>query len=284
MEPQRSEQSPDSPATPAATAPRASGLSGLPPNLLETARGRLADRGLDPALVVGVGDLGNDITLAGFYVMLGVVAATEKAGQGPTFALARLSLQAGLPSEIADTLFLAYNQQSAEEAGHGDKVFGNAYFMMGGFAPSADSSVVGNGGPGPSFLTPDPDPAANKKRLCGVAGVLGGIETVALNRAFPTVVSVCERWDHPIARDLNSQIRDVVRPEESRHVLNWRYVFHELIAPKGEAVIDSYFQATNTGRRMVAGTELDRESFARMMGQSSPTPRQLLGKDRVAVD
>jgi hypothetical protein len=251
--------------------------------MLETARGRLGDRGLDPGLVVGTGDLGNDITLAGFYVMLGMVAATEKAGQGPTFAMARLALQAGLPSEIADTLFLAYNQQSAEEAGHGDKVFGNAYYLMGGFAPAADSSVVGNG-PGPSLLDPDADPKANKKRLCGIAGVLGGIETVALNRAFPTVVAICERWDHPIARDLNAQIRDVVRPEESRHVLNWRYVFHQLIAPKGQPVIDGFFQATNTGRRMLVAPELDRESFERMLGQSSPTPRQLLGKDRVAVD
>jgi hypothetical protein len=264
-------------------AARTSPLAGLPPNMLETARGRLSDRGLDPALVVGKGDLGNDITLAGFYVMLGMVAATEKAGQGPTFAMARLALQAGLPNEIADTLFLAYNQQSAEEAGHGDKVFGNAYYLMGGVAPAAESSVVG-GGPGPSLLNADEDPKVNKKRLCGIAGVLGGIETVALNRAFPTVVAICERWDHPIARDLFAQIRDVVRPEESRHVLNWRYVFHHLIAPKGEPVVDGFFAATNTGRRMLAAPELDRESFARMMGQSSPTPRQLLGKDRVAVD
>jgi hypothetical protein len=277
------QQQPHEPPAPAPS-PRTP-LAGLPPNLLETARGRLSDRGLDPALVVGKGDLGNDITLAGFYVMLGMVAATEKAGQNPTFAMARLALQAGLPNEIADTLFLAYNQQSAEEAGHGDKVFGNAYYMMGGFAPGAESSVVGSGsGPGSGFLTPTEDLKVNKKRLTGIAGLLGGIETVALNRAFPTVVSICERWDHPIARDLNAQIRDVVRPEESRHVLNWRYVFHQIVAPKGAEVIDGYFQSTNAGRRMLVAPELDRESFERMMGQSSPTPRQLLGKDRVAVE
>jgi hypothetical protein len=267
-------------ATPASTP---SPLAGLPAHVLETARGRLTDRGLDPSLVVGKGELGNDITLAGFYVMLSMVAATEKAGQDPTFALARLALHAGLPSEIADTLFLAYNQQSAEEAGHGDKVFANAYYLMGGAAPTADASVVGNG-PGPGLLAPVDDLKTNKKRLCGVAAVLGGIETVALNRAFPTIVSICERWDHPIARDLFAQIRDIVRPEESRHVLNWRYVFHHLIAPKGPEVIDGFFQATNSGRRMLGAAEFDRETFQRMMGQSSPTPRQLLGKDRVAVD
>src|SRR5882672_8185665 len=80
------------------------------PALLEQARGRLSDRGIDPDLVLGQGDFG-PISVAGFYSMLGMVAATEKAGQNPTFAMARLALHAGLPSEVADTLFLAYNQQ-----------------------------------------------------------------------------------------------------------------------------------------------------------------------------
>jgi hypothetical protein len=279
MEAQQNPESPDRDAA----APRISPLAGLPPEVLETARGRLADRGFDPARVVGKGDLGNDITLTGFYVMLGMVAATEKAGQNPTFAMARLALQAGLPSEIADTLFLAYNQQSAEEAGHGDKVFANAYYLMGGFAPAAEASVVGNA-QGSGFLAPDPDPKTNKQRLCGVAAVLGGIETVALNRAFPTIVSICERWDHPIARDLHAQIRDVVRPEEARHVLNWRYVFHHMIAPKGDGVVQAYFAATNQGRATLGSPALDFETFTRMQGTSAPTLRQLLGKDRVAFN
>jgi len=272
MAPQPQPQSVTTPPSP---------IAGLSPALLETARGRLSDRGIDPHQVVGKGELGEDMTLAGFYMMLGIVAATEKAGQGPTFAMARLALQAGLPNEVADTLFLAYNQQSAEEAGHGDKVFANAYYLMGGAAPAADLSVVGGGG-GPAFLQPTDDPKQNKKRLAGIAGVLGGIETVALNRAFPLIVAICERWDHPVARDLFAQIRDVVRPEESRHVLNWRYVFHHMIAPKGPAVIDMYYQATNTGRRQLGSPELDRETLERMLGTSAPTPRQLLGKDRVA--
>jgi hypothetical protein len=251
---------------------------------LQQARGRLSDRGIDPDRVLGQGELGGDITMTGFYVTLGVVAATEKAGQNPTYAMARLALSAGLPNEIADTLFLAYNQQSAEEAGHGDKVFGNAYYAMGGVAPGGELSVVGAGNAnGPAgFLQPGDDPKQNKKRLGGMAGVLGGIETVALHRAFPMLVALCEAWDHPIARDLFAQIRDVVRPEESRHVLIWRYFFHQLIAPKGEAVIDAYLQATNTGRRQLAAPEFDRETFLRLMGSSSPTPRQLLGKDRIA--
>ena len=247
---------------------------------LERARGRLADRGIDPRLVLGRGPTGDDITVTGLYLMLGVVGATEKAGQSPTFALARLALRADLPSAVADTLFLAYNQQSAEEAGHGDKVFGNAYYAMGGADPEASQSIVGNGGPG---LQAGDDPKQNKKLLAGVAGVLGGIETVALNRVFPQLAALCQAWKHPIAADLLMQIRDTVRPEESRHVLIWRYVFHHLIAPKGDAVIDVYQQASNTGRRMLADAEFDRPEFLRMMGTAAPTARQLLGKDRLFV-
>jgi hypothetical protein len=247
--------------------------------VLNEARGRLIDRGIDPDQVLGQGELGGEITTAGFYVLLGAVAATEKAGQSPTYAASRLALEAGLPSEVRDTLFLAYNQQSAEEAGHGDKVFGNAYYAMGGAAPSGLQSVVGQTDAG-SFLKPDADAKQNKRRLGGFAAVLGGIETVALHRAFPNIVAMCERWNHPIGRDLLAQIRDVVRPEESRHVLIWRYVFHQLIAPKGAAVIDGFMQATNAGRRQLGAEEFDRDTFLRLMGTSSPTPRQLLGKER----
>lgn len=254
---------------------------------LAIGRGRLADRGLDPDQVLGQGELG-EITTAGFYTMLGGIAATEKAGQNPTFALARLALRAGLPNEVADTLFLAYNQQSAEEAGHGDKVFGNAYYAVGGVAPTAELSAVGGGGGGytanaGTLWQAGDDLKQNKQRLCMMAAVLGGIETVALHRVFPLVCTLCENWQHPVARDLLSQIRDVVRPEESRHVLIWRYVFHQLIAPKGPAVIDIYFNTTNLGRRQLGSPEFDRETFDRMIGAQSPTPRQLLGKERSAV-
>lgn len=259
-------------------------LSTQPSNsMLAEARGRLSDRGHDPGLVLGKDEFGHEIDLSGLYIMLGAVAATEKAGQSPTHAAARLGLRAGLPNEIADTLFLAYSQQSAEEAGHGDKVFGNAYYALGGAPPSNALSVVGNGDSG-SMLAPGDDIKQNKVRLGGFAGVLGGIETVALQRAFPTLVALCERWDHPIARDLLNQIRDVVRPEESRHVLLYRYVFHQLIASKGSNVIAAFRDATNAGRTQLAAEALDHEGFLRLVGTSSPTPRQLLGKERTAFD
>lgn len=247
--------------------------------VLELAHGRLADRGIDPAQVIGTGLENQDITVADFYGMLNTIAATEKAGQNPTHGLARLALDAGLPSEVAETLFLAYNQQSAEEAGHGDKVFANAYFAMGGAAPELDASVVGSGSS--QFLAPSDDRKANKKRLGGVAGVLGGIETVALSRVFPVVLSMCERWGHPIGRDLAGQIQQTVRPEESRHVLTWRYVFHTLIAPKGPAVIDAYWNATNTGRQNLGAPIFERAELERMVGTAAPTRRQLLGKERI---
>lgn len=256
--------------------PRASVTEGA----LATARGRLGDRGIDPDQVIGQGELGGEVTVADFYTMLGMVAATEKAGQAPTHAMARLALHTELPSELKDTLYLAYMQQSAEEAGHGDKVFGNAYFAMGGAAPGSDTSAVGN--PAASFLAPGDDPKQNKVRLGGMAGLLGGIETVALNRVFPVIVAWCERWDHPIGRDLLTQIRETVRPEESRHVLNWRYVFHHMIAPKGDAVVQAFFESTNRGRATLGTPPLDFEAFTRMLGTSAPTPRQLLGKEREA--
>jgi hypothetical protein len=248
--------------------------------VLAQAHARLSDRGIDPQRNLGQDDFGQPLSVASFYVTLGAVAATERAGQSPTYAAARLALQAGLPNDIADTLFLAYNQQSAEEAGHGDKVFGNAYFALGGAAPSVASSIVGDTGDGSKLLAPQDDAKQNKQRLGTFAAFLGGIETVALQQAFPTLVSLCERWDHPVARDLIAQIRDVVRPEESRHVLLYRYVFHQLIATKSEAVIQSFIDTTNAGRAQVGAQPLDRAAFMRLIGPNSPTPRQLLGKDR----
>jgi hypothetical protein len=252
----------------------------LPAAFLEAARGRLGDRGIDPHQVLGRGESGGEISTAGLYVMLGVVAASEKAGQSPTHGLARLALCCGLPNEIADTLFLAYNQQSAEEAGHGDKVFGNAYYAMGGSPAESDLNIFAD--PSPALLNGD-DPKENKKRLGGAAATLGGVETVALQSTFPSLVALCEGWNHPIAHDLLAQIRDVVRPEESRHVLLWRYVFHRLIAPKGDEVIEFFRQATSHGRQLLGASEIDREAFLRMLGTAAPTPRQLLGKDRVGL-
>src|SRR5687767_12108143 len=181
-----------------------------PKERLQTARGRLADRGIAPDQIIGQGQDGTAISVAGFYGILSIVGATEKAGQSPTYALARLALRSDLPGEIADTLFLAYNQQSAEEAGHGDKVFGNAYFAMGRVAPGGESSVFGDGGDVARGLEPGDDPSDNQRRLGSTAAAIGGIETVALQQLFPLVTTLCERWDHPIGRALVTQIRDVV--------------------------------------------------------------------------
>jgi hypothetical protein len=255
-------------------------LGEVPEAVRSAASGRLADRGIDPNLVLGTGEFGQEVDVTALYVMLGAVAATEKAGQAPTHAAARLALQAGLPSEIADTLFLAYNQQSAEEAGHGDKVFGNAYYVLGGKSAGSELNVLGGESGGVALAALGEDAKQNKKRLGVFAAVLGGIETVALQRAFPTLVNLCERWDHPVARDLLLQIRDVVRPEEARHVLLFRYVFHQLIAAKGEAVVAAFRDAANAARAQLQAAPLDPAAFERLMGTSSPTPRQLLGKDR----
>jgi hypothetical protein len=259
---------------------RVNSVAAVPEAVRMQASGRLADRGIDPNRVLGKGEFGQEVDVTALYVMLGAVAATEKAGQAPTHAAARLALQAGLPSEIADTLFLAYNQQSAEEAGHGDKVFGNAYYALGGTSAGPELNVFGDEAGGVALVAPGEDAKQNKKRLGVFAAVLGGIETVALQRAFPTLVNLCEAWDHPVARDLLQQIRDVVRPEESRHVLLFRYVFHQLIADKGETVVAAFRDTANLARAQLQAAALDAAAFERLMGASSPTPRQLLGKDR----
>ena len=245
----------------------------------ERTRGRLIDRGFDPDhRIEANADIAIDfVTL---YELLGTMAASEKAGQSPTYSLARLALRSDLPSEVADTLFLAFNQQSAEEAGHGDKVFGNAYFSIGGVPPGGESSVFGDGGDAASVLAPGADPHENERLLCSTAATIGGIETAALQRLFPFVTTVCEHWDHPIARDLVKQIRDDGRPEESRHVLIWRYVFHKLAATRAPLSFPEFMQATNAGRKQLAAPAFDREGLQRMLGSSAPTPRQLLGKER----
>lgn len=254
----------------------------VPAAILERARGRLSDRGIDPDHRLWHDGRGTEISVAGLYVQFGMFAASEKAGQSPTYALARLALRCGLPNEIADALYLAYNQQSAEEAGHGDKVFGNAYYAMGGRDVTNDQNVFGNVET-TNALTPTDDPSENKKLLGIAAAALGGVETIALQQAFPNLVALCERWDHPIARDVAAQIRDVVRPEESRHVLLWRYVFHRLIVPKGERIIEAFWKVTNSGRNLLAAEEIDRDTFIRLVGTQVPTTRQLLGKDRIGL-
>jgi hypothetical protein len=191
-----------------------------------------------------------------------------------------LALQAGLPNKVADALFLAYNQQSAEEAGHGDKVFAHAYFALGGSAPEAQHSVFGDGADVSANMLPSADPAENLRRLCEIAGVLGGIETVALQRVLPFVSEVCMAWNHPIGNDLVAQIRDVVRPEESRHVLTFRYVFHQLVVPRGQAAIAAYMQATNAGRAQLGAPALDEAALDRLLGSASPSVQQLMGKER----
>lgn len=248
---------------------------------LARARGRLIDRGIDPDVVVGQSRDGQQVSVVGLYGILNVVGASEKAGQSPTFALARLALKSGLASDVADSLFLAYNQQSAEEAGHGDKVFGNAYFAMGGTAPNASRSVFDENAA--SYLAPGADPAENCARLTQVAGALGGIETAALQGVCPFLLGLLEKWEHRIANDLQRQIHDTVRPEESRHVLIWRYVFHSLVAPAGEAATSAYFDATNGGRASLGLASLPPAELTRMLGSAAPTARQLLGKDRTAV-
>ena len=67
----------------------------------------------------------------------------------------------------------------------------------------------------------------------------------ALERAFPLVLDACARWTHPLAAQLIDQVNHNVKPEEARHVLTWRYLFHQGVVPRGQDAIERYFMLTN---------------------------------------
>src|SRR5271170_1229353 len=167
---------------------------------LPAASGRLSDRGIDPRPIIGTDYEGNQMSVAQFYLLLRAYSVTEKAGQDPTFKAARIAIASDLAPRARDAAFVALNQQSAEEAGHGDKVFGAAYYEMGGVAPATlpedqlDRS--------PAFLEPADDAGLNTQKVLDMMAVLGGVETLALERAFPLVLNTCAGWKHPLSAQL----------------------------------------------------------------------------------
>ncbi len=129
---------------------------------LPAASARLADRGIDPRPIIGTDYEGKSMSVAQFYLMLRAYSVTEKAGQDPTYKAARVAIASDLAPRARDAAFVALNQQSAEEAGHGDKVFGAAYYEMGGVAPALlAEDQLNNGG---AFLEPVDDPRSTRRR------------------------------------------------------------------------------------------------------------------------
>jgi hypothetical protein len=243
---------------------------------LPTASARLGDRGIDPRPIIGTDYEGNAMSVAHFYMLLRAYSVTEKAGQDPTYKGARVAIASDLSPRVRDAAFVALNQQSAEEAGHGDKVFGAAYYEMGGVAPTPlPEEQLNNGG---DFLEPVSDPAINTQKVLDMMAILGGVETLALERAFPLVLDACSRWNHPLASQLVDQVNRNVKPEEARHVLTWRYLFHQGVAPRGEDAIERYFMLTNWGRDRFLAPRMERREFERHMKASCPTTEQLIGR------
>jgi hypothetical protein len=243
---------------------------------LPAASARLTDRGIDPRPIIGTDYEGNAMSVAQFYLMLRAYAVTEKAGQDPTYRAARVAIVSDLLPQARDAAFIALNQQSAEEAGHGDKVFGAAFYEMGGQAPATlpedqlDRSD--------NFLDPVDDRALNTQKVLDMMAVLGGVETLALERAFPLVLSACAGWKHPLSEQLVDQVNHLVKPEEARHVLTWRYLFHQGVVPRGDGAIERYFMLTNWGRDRFLAPRMERKEFERHMKASCPTPEQLIGR------
>ena len=243
---------------------------------LPEARERLAARGIDPEPVIATDYDGNPMTVANFYMMLRGYAVTEKAGQDPTYRAARCVIRSDLGPEVRDAAFVALNQQSAEEAGHGDKIFGAAYYEMGAIA--AETVAEDGFQQGGDFLEPSADAAANTQKVLDMMAVLGGVETLALERAFPLVLHACAEWRHPLARQLIEQVNKIVKPEEARHVLTWRYLFHKGVAPRGEGAIQRYYMLTNWGRDRFLAPRMEWSEFERHMRASCPTVEQLIGR------
>lgn len=237
---------------------------------------RLSDRGLDPQPLIGTAFDGSPLTVAAFYMLLRGFAVTEKAGYDPTYKAARLALETPLPTRVRETMFAALNQQSSEEAAHGDKVFGAVYFALGGVPAAIDPDDGLQDGS--QFLSPTDDAELNLRTLLDFEALLGGVETLALTQAFPFVLDVCARWQHPIARALSRMVTENVRPEESRHVLAWRYLFREVVAPRGDEAIERYYTMTNWGRDRFLAERMPRDEFNRHMQATTPTVEQLLGR------
>jgi len=237
---------------------------------------RLSDRGVDPTPVITNDYAGNQMTVGGFYMMLRGYAVTEKAGQAPTYRAARCAIQSDLEGPVRDAMFVALNQQSAEEAGHGDKIFAAAYYELGGTAPEVlPEDQLQDAG---SLLDPIEDKAANTQKVVDVMAILGGVETLALEQAFPLVLDACAKWKHPLAEQLTEQVNRTVKPEEARHVLTWRYLFHKGVAPRGEAAIQRYFMLTNWGRDRFLAPRMEWSEFQRHMHANCPTVEQLIGR------
>jgi hypothetical protein len=243
---------------------------------LPAANGRLSDRGIDPRPIIGTDYEGNQMSVAQFYLLLRAYSVTEKAGQDPTYKAARIAIASDLAPRARDAAFVALNQQSAEEAGHGDKVFGAAYYEMGGIAPALLAEDQLNSGG--DFLEPVADPAMNTQKVLDMMAVLGGVETLALERAFPLVLDACARWTHPLAAQLIDQVNHSVKPEEARHVLTWRYLFHHGVVPRGEDAIERYFMLTNWGRDRFLAPRMERREFDRHMKAACPTTEKLIGR------
>jgi hypothetical protein len=147
---------------------------------------------------------------------------------------------------------------------------------MGGVAPALLSEdQLNNGG---DFLEPVADRAINTQKVLDMMAVLGGVETLALERAFPIVLDACARWSHPLAAQLIDQVNHNVKPEEARHVLTWRYLFHQGVVPRGEGAIERYFMLTNWGRDRFLAPRMERREFERHMKASCPTAEQLIGR------
>jgi hypothetical protein len=237
---------------------------------------RLADRGIDPDPVIANDYAGNPMTVGGFYMMLRGYSVTEKAGQAPTYRAARCAIESDLAPRVRDAMFVALNQQSAEEAGHGDKVFAAAYYELGGTAPEVlpEDQLQDSG----AFLDPAADKTLNTQKVLDVMAILGGVETLALEQAFPLVLNACAKWDHPLAEQLTEQVNRTIKPEEARHVLTWRYLFHMGVEPRGETAIQRYYALTNWGRDRFLAARMEWSEFQRHMKANCPTVDQLIGR------
>lgn len=236
----------------------------------------LAARGFDPDLVIPGGEHGAAMTLLDLYRRLRQQTIFEAACRLPSEAVARLVLLCDLPPDLREACYLGFLQKSNEETKHAESVFGAVYLRLGGRPAKAvpeDCIDDVSGG----LLVAAEDPAENTRRFLDRSAIVAGTESASLFDGLPIWSARAKSWDDPLGRWLHARIETVVRPEEARHVLLTRMIFHRAVRPLGADAVARFVRHARFGVARTTRREFDEAEFMRAMGAAIPSFEDALG-------